>query len=151
MTVCWNERRGRGGGGHTMGGGGGACDAATRHPLYGHPPPIPSKTPPPPANSCFSRGIEFQLSSVQNHTRAKTKKPKIQSLTENAGTVLFFWIFVFFWIFGFLVFTWQNQKSKNPKNQKSKTVPTFSVKLWIFVFLVLGASLFQSRPLPLYK
>ena len=43
--------------------------------------------------------------SVKNHPTTETKKPKNQSSTENAGTVLVFWIFVFlvFWFFGSLV------------------------------------------------
>ena len=39
--------------------------------------------------------------SVKNHPTTETKKPKSQSSTENAGTVLVFW---FFWFFGSLVF-----------------------------------------------
>ena len=87
----------------------------------------------------------------------KTKTSKVSRRMR--GQFCCFFGFLDFWFFGFLVFWFLDQKSKNPKNQnskspkiqKSKTVPTFSVKLWIFGFLVLGASLFQSRPLPLYK
>ena len=44
--------------------------------------------------------------SVKNHPTTETKKPKNQSSTENAGTVLFFCFFgsLFFWFFGSLVF-----------------------------------------------
>ena len=44
--------------------------------------------------------------SVKNHPTTETKKPKNQSSTENAGTVLVFWFFgsLVFWFFGFLVF-----------------------------------------------
>ena len=82
--------------------------------------------------------------SVKNHPTTETKKPKNQSFTENAGTVLVFWFFGFlvFWFFGFLVFwffgclvlLWRGlyfkknpktkkskkQKTKKPKNQKNK-------------------------------
>ena len=78
--------------------------------------------------------------SVKNHPTTETKKPKNQSSTENAGTVLFFgfffWFFGFlvFWFFGFLV-VWfycgegyiskkpkktKKQRTKKPKNQKTK-------------------------------
>ena len=52
--------------------------------------------------------------SVKNHPTTETKKPKNQSSTENAGTVLvfcffvflvlWFFVFLFFWFFGSLVF-----------------------------------------------
>ena len=44
--------------------------------------------------------------SVKNHPTTETKKPKNQSSTENAGTVLFFWFFgsLVLWFFGFLFF-----------------------------------------------
>ena len=44
--------------------------------------------------------------SVKNHPTSETKKPKKQSSTENAGTVLVFWFFSFLvlWFFVFLVF-----------------------------------------------
>ena len=75
--------------------------------------------------------------SVKNHPTTETKKPKNQSSTENAGTVLVFWFFgsLVFWFFGFLLY-WlfgfvvervifqknpKNQKTKEPKNQKTKT------------------------------
>ena len=43
--------------------------------------------------------------SVKNHPTTETKKPKNQSSTENAGTVLVFCFFgsLFFWFFGSLV------------------------------------------------
>ena len=82
--------------------------------------------------------------SVKNHPTTETKKPKNQSSTENAGTVLFFWFFgsLVFWFFGFLVFwffgslvfcffgclvlLWRvlyfkkTPKTKRTKNQKTK-------------------------------
>ena len=60
--------------------------------------------------------------SVKNHPTTETKKPKNQSSTENAGTVLFFWFFgfLFFWFFVFLVFCFFG-----------------SLVFWFFGFLVL--------------
>ena len=63
--------------------------------------------------------------SVKNHPTTETKRPKNQSSTENAGTVLFFCFFRFFvfWLFGFIVerviFS-KTQKIKKTKNQKTK-------------------------------
>ena len=71
------------------------------------------KTSLPPACSCFFRGIEFEPSERvrEEPPNDRNQKPKNQSSTENAGTVLVFWFFGFlvfgflvFWFFGFLVF-----------------------------------------------
>ena len=82
--------------------------------------------------------------SAKNHPTTETKKPKNQSSTENARTVLFFWFFVFLvfwffgslafwfcgflvlWFFGCLVLLWRGlyfnktPKTKETKNQKTK-------------------------------
>ena len=66
--------------------------------------------------------------SVKNHPTTETKRPKNQSSTENAGTVLFFCFFRFFvfWLFGFIVErvifskNSKNQKNKEPKNKEPK-------------------------------
>ena len=81
--------------------------------IYGHPPP-PHDRPRPSKHRSHRRVRAFSgvssLSppnvSVKNHPTTETKKPKNQSSTENAGTVLVFWFFGFlvFWFFGFSVF-----------------------------------------------
>ena len=88
----------------------------------------------------------------------KTKKPKNQSFTENAGTVLVFWIFVFlvFSIFGFYIAkTKKNkkpkiqktkkpktQKNKNPKNQNCSGILRETLVFWFFGF---GSSVAVDR------
>ena len=85
--------------------------------------------------------VSALISSVQNHTRAKTKKPKIQSLTENAGTVLFFWIFGF--VFLDFCFFWfcKNPKIQRTKNPKIQNCPHILRETLDFCFFGFGCIL----------
>ena len=122
--------------------------------IYGHPPhdrPRPSKHRSHRRVRAFSgvSSLSPPNVSVKNHPTTETKKPKNQSSTENAGTVLVFWffgslvfcffflvflvplVFCVFWFFGCLVLLWRGlyfkktqktkkQRTKQPKNQTTK-------------------------------
>ena len=119
-----------------MGRGGGGPATRRRGTIYGHPPP--HDRPYPSKHRSHRRVRAFSGVSSLSPPNVSVEPPEDQSFTENAGRVLCF--FLDFWFFGFKT----KKPKKQNKKQNTKKNETFPAN---FGFLVLAASLCQSRPL----